>query len=264
MKVRPGHLAHQGDLADRRYVRPFLGCADGRQGQFPQTVGAGHQPADIFGGNTRHRPRRRHEHHVRAGADERPHIFLRDDILPAFRQHAGRMHLPGDEHHPVAEFLPEFPERMDDGRVRHAHPRIAGEDDKVHAHVNGFAGILHGRRPPGSQMPFPVRLHGALHIILQGFQIDPHSPAGQPLHFPDHIFRRRLRQPLHLRLIHIKQVQDQQVRAHGAGELRIGHIPEHGPHRPDGLAHQEPALAPRNGVDQLRAVHLQDIRRRTV
>ena len=146
----------------------------------------------------------------------------------------------------------------------HAHARIPGEHDKIRAHLHRPTGIFQCGGPSRREVPFAARGHRALHACLQRLQIDPYCPARQSLHFADRLLRGRLRQTLDLRMLHVKQVQDEQIGSHGRGELRVGHISQHGAYCPDSLADQNPALAARHGLYQLLSRHLADLRRCTV
>lgn len=61
-------------------------------------------------------------------------------------------------------------------------------------------------------------------------------------------------------LLHIKQIQQQDIRSHGGRKLRVGHIAQQRLHRTDGLAGNDPALALLDGLQQVSLGELRKIR----
>lgn len=61
-------------------------------------------------------------------------------------------------------------------------------------------------------------------------------------------------------LLHIKQIQQQDIRPHGGRKLRVGHIAQQRLHRTDGLAGNDPALALLDGLQQVSLGELRKIR----
>ena len=165
------------------------------------------------------------------------------------------MHLARDQQDPVPERFPVFFQCLRDRPVGHSYPRIPGEHNKIRTHCNCFLGVFQRSGPAGGQFPFAVRTDRTFHAVFQRLQINPHSPARKPLDFADHVFRRRIRKSLDHRSIDVKQVQYDEIRSHGRGEFRIGHIPQHGTDRSDRLADQKPSFASRNRVRQLFSIH---------
>ena len=104
--VRPGHLAHEGDLTDGGNIRPFLAGSDGGHGQTSQAMGQGDQAPDVLHGDPRHRAGGGEQDNIRSGLGKGLHIRLCNDVFPRFPQDAGGVHLPGSQNQPVPQLLP--------------------------------------------------------------------------------------------------------------------------------------------------------------
>ena len=262
MDIRSGHLAHERDLSDGRRVRALLRGADGRDRQRAEAVRIAYQLPDGLHRDARHRARGRQEDDVRAGLDKGAHVLAGDDVLRALAQHACGVHLARGEDDSLAQLAPVQPERALDGRVLHAHAGVAGQQDHVNAHVAGAPGVFKRRDAPVRHRPHALALPGDL--LVDGLQVDAHRPAGQRLELSHRVLRRALGQRADDGMLHVKEIEQQDVRAHGGGELCVGDIAQHRHERADGLARDGAALAPRDGREQLPAGHGRKVRRVTI
>ena len=61
-------------------------------------------------------------------------------------------------------------------------------------------------------------------------------------------------------MIHVKNIQQQDIRPQGADQFRVGHIIEQRGKAADGLAGQRPPLSRADGKQQIVLAHLSKIR----
>ena len=168
------------------------------------------------------------------------------------------MHLACRQDDAVPDGFFETAERLLNGCVGDTDAGVAREQDKINAQLLGPQSVLHRGPTPGGHGPHGVRLD--LRVIRHGLQIDADGPSGELFQQADGLPRFHRRQAVDNRLLHIKQIQQQDIRPHGGRKLRVGHIAQQRLHRTDGLAGNDPALALLDGLQQVSLGELRKIR----
>ena len=131
------HFAHQGDASDGIGVGALLRGADGRDGQRAVAVGTADEGAGVLHRDTRHRAGCRQQDDVCTGGGEVGNVGLGQDALGGLGQYAGGVHFACRQHDAVPHGRLKFAQRLDDGRVGHAHAGVAGEEDEIHPQFLG-------------------------------------------------------------------------------------------------------------------------------
>ena len=87
--------------------------------------------------------------------------------------------------------------------------------------------------------------------VVHRLQIHSDHPPGKPLHLPDRLLRGHLGQSLHHGLLYVEHIEEDKVRPLGGRKLGVGHVGQHGLDDANGLAGQNPALAPCHGGEKI-------------
>ena len=250
VQVRAGHLAPECDLPDGRRVCPFLRGTDGGQHQPAVLVDDRPQPVNHFDRNARNGAGRRDKHNIGASLHKCLRILGRHDVCAALARQAGCVHLSGRQNHPVAHRRLELAEGGKDRFVGNAVSGVAGQQNQVHPHIGRQTGIVRRGQPTGRHLPQGSRVAGGAPGIDR-FQVNPDHTAGQAFQGADRLPGRRFRQGLQARVLHVKHVQQQDIRPQRRRIFSVGHIAQQRRGDADGLAHHHAAFAPGDGFQQL-------------
>jgi len=184
------------------------------------------------------------------------HICLGDDLLRALREDACGVHLARSQHKPLPQLPLIKPQGLLDGLVGDTHAGVAGEEDQIHSHIGGPLCIGQGGLPSVGHGPHIFLGVLAGQDLLHRLEVDADGPSGELLQHPDPLHGLASGQGIDLGIVAVKQIQQQQISSHGGGELRIGHIAQHGLENTHRFAAEGSSLASGDGIQQIPAGHM--------
>ena len=161
------------------------------------------------------------------------------------------MHLAGGKDQPLPHFPLDGPQGGQKRVVADAVAGIAGQQNHRNPHLRGKARVFGGRHAAGRHLPQRAAVGSVRSIRVHRLQVDGDHPPGQAFQLPHGILRRRFRQCLQDRRLHVEHIQQQDIGAQRGGILGVCHVAQQWRRDADGLTGQHAALAAGDRSQQL-------------